>query len=191
MGSGWRDLSIRFLAPFGGRLSGVAAIWLVLIPHLLWGAEPYPSYSNKTIVNAATQTVEALAPNSIATLYGSNLSFTTSSPLTATGATLPGSLEGVTVYVNGLIAHLLYVSPTQINFLIPYELTPGNVGVVVTRQSAAGPLVVVPLNSTSPGLFPWKDNYAIAAHLSGALISPDAPATAGEIIVVYAAGLGG
>jgi uncharacterized protein (TIGR03437 family) len=50
--------------------------------------------------------------------------------------------------------------------------------------------VEVQLNSTSPGLFPWNGNYAIATHLSGALVSPDAPAVAKEIIVIYAAGLG-
>jgi uncharacterized protein (TIGR03437 family) len=39
-------------------------------------------------------------------------------------------------------------------------------------------------------MFPWNGNYAIATHLSGALLSPDAPAVAGEIVVIYAAGLG-
>jgi uncharacterized protein (TIGR03437 family) len=171
---------------------GKAAIFLIAaLPALLYAADPYPAYSTDSIVNAATQTVESLAPNTIATMYGTNLAFSTSSATgTAVGATLPSQLGGVTVYVNGLIAHLFFVSPTQINFLIPYELTPGIVTVTVARQGAAGPTVKVQLNSTSPGLFPWNGNNAIATHLSGALITATAPAAAGEIIVIYAAGLG-
>src|SRR3954463_3644662 len=70
-------------------------------PPLLCAVDTYPSYSAQSIVNTATQTAEALAPNSIATIYGTNLAFATSSSQTAvTGSTLPTTLEGVTVYVN-------------------------------------------------------------------------------------------
>lgn len=188
---------------------GRAVIWSVtalaiLFCRSLHAADTYPAYSAQSIVSGATQTVEALAPNSIATIYGTNLSFTTSSTSgTLPGSTLPNTLEGVTVYVNNIAAHLFFVSPGQINFLIPYEITPGTVSIAVARQGAAGPSVKIPLNSTAPDLFAWSGgagtsatglsnalNYAIAVHLSGALISPDAPATAGEIIVLYAAGLG-
>jgi uncharacterized protein (TIGR03437 family) len=173
------------------RAGRAALLAFAALPALLLGVDTYPSYSTQSIVNSATQTVEALAPNTIATIYGTNLAFSTSSAAGAlSGSTLPSSLAGVTVYVNGLFGHLFFVSPTQINFLIPYELTPGMVTIAVARQGAAGPSVKVQLNSTSPGLFPWNGNYAIATHLSGALVSPDAPAVAEEIIVIYAAGLG-
>ena len=64
------------------------------------------------------------------------------------------------------------------------------VNVAVARQGLAGPTLRVRLNATSPGLFQWNGNYAIASHLSGRLVGPDAPAKAGEIVVVYAVGLG-
>jgi uncharacterized protein (TIGR03437 family) len=173
------------------RSGKVALLAFAALPALLFGLDTYPSYSTESIVNAATQTVEALAPNTIATIYGTNLAFSTSSAVgTLSGSTLPTTLAGVTVYVNLFPGHLFFVSPTQINFLIPYELTPGVVTIEVARQGAAGPPAKIQLNSTSPGLFPWNGNYAIATHLSGALVSPDAPATAKEIIVIYAAGLG-
>src|SRR5438128_11302606 len=102
MGCGRQEAVLRF---------GKAAIFLfAALPTLLFCADTYPSYSTQSIVNAATQTVEALAPNTIATIYGTNLAFGTSSALAASGSTLPVTLEGVTVYVNGLFGHLFFVS---------------------------------------------------------------------------------
>src|SRR5215472_4707225 len=150
-----------------------------------------PYYTSQSIVHAATQTVEALAPNTIATIYGANLAYDTvaAGNSSISGATLPETLAGVTVVVNGILANLFYVSPTQINFLIPYDLTAGTVNLFVARQGTSGPLVPIKLNSTAPGLFQFN-GYVIATHLNGALIAQDAPATAGEIIVIYVAGLG-
>ncbi len=151
-----------------------------------------PSYSAASIVNGATQTAEALAPNTIATMYGTNLAYDTYAVAASdlNGGALPSSLDGVTLYVNNLPAHLFFVSPGQINFLVPYELIPGMVTVFVLRDNLAGPVVTIQLNSTAPGLFPWNGNMAIAIHLNGTLVSAGAPAHAGEIIVIYAAGLG-
>jgi uncharacterized protein (TIGR03437 family) len=148
-----------------------------------------PSYTTQSIVHAATQTAEALAPNTIATIYGTNLAFDTVIANTNPGAVLPTTLAGVSVVVNGLLANLFFVSPTQINFLVPYDLTAGNVTVFVARQGIAGPVVQIQLNSTAPGCFEWN-GLILAAHLNGALISAASPATPGEIVVIYVAGLG-
>jgi uncharacterized protein (TIGR03437 family) len=149
-----------------------------------------PSYSAQSIVHAATQTVQALAPNTIATIYGANLSFdTVVAANTVIGSTLPESLDGVTVVVQGLIAPLFFVSPTQINFLVPYDLTAGTVTLFVAHQALAGPVVQIQLNSTAPGFFQYN-NLVIATHLNGSLLSTAAPGNGGEIIVIYIAGLG-
>jgi uncharacterized protein (TIGR03437 family) len=150
-----------------------------------------PSYSAASIVNAATQTAGPLAPNTLATLYGSNLAFDTVAASTLVGGSLPVSLDGVTLSVGNIAAPLLFVSPGQINFIVPYNLiAEPTVNVYVARQNIAGPVVAIQLNATAPGLFPWDGNQAIAIHLNGALISPTAPAHAGEIVVIYADGLG-
>ncbi|MDE3198699.1 MAG: hypothetical protein KGN84_20295, partial [Acidobacteriota bacterium] len=66
---------------------------------------PGPSYSVDSIVHTATQTPEALAPNAIATIYGTYLSFgTASAGNLVSGQVLPDLLSGVTVVVGGLIA---------------------------------------------------------------------------------------
>jgi uncharacterized protein (TIGR03437 family) len=156
------------------------------------GTGTYPFYTAQSIVNAATQTLETLAPNTIATLYGTNLAFDVRAvaPSDIVKGKMPTSLEGVGVWVNSLPCSLFYVSPTQINFLVPYQLTAGTVSVIVARDSQAGPTVNIPLNNTSPGLFLWNGNNAVAAHLNGTVISAASPAVPKEIIVIYAAGLG-
>ena len=84
---------------------------------------------------------------------------------------MPVSLDGVGVWVNSIPCSLFYVSPTQINFLVPYQLTAGTVSLVVARDSQAGPTVTIQLNTTSPGLFLWNGNSAVAGHLNGVALS--------------------
>jgi len=154
------------------------------------GNGPIPSYTAQSIVNAATQTVEALAPNTIATLYGTNLAFDTVAVTGVVGGTMPTSLDGVGVWINSISCSVFFVSPTQINFLVPYQLVAGTVSLVVARDGQAGNTVSIQLNNTSPGLFVWNGNNAVAAHLNGQVISPTSPAVPGEVVVLFVAGLG-
>ena len=152
---------------------------------------PAPTYSAQSIVHAATQTAGALAPNTIATIYGSNLSYSTATATSSSlvGGSLPLSLAGVGVIVSGWQANLFYVSPTQINFLVPYQLIAGPVNVVVTCDGLAGPEIQVQLNASAPGMFIYN-GFVLATHLDGTLLTAGSPAGPGEIIVIYALGLG-
>jgi uncharacterized protein (TIGR03437 family) len=151
-----------------------------------------PIYSAASIVNAATQTAEILAPNTIASIYGTNLSWTTHAVTAGdlNGGTLPVSLDGVSVYVNGILSSLFFISPGQINFLIPYDLVSPSATIYVTRQGVSGPPATIPLATTAPAFFEWNGNFALATHADGSLVSSSAPAQASEIIVLYAVGLG-
>ncbi|HLX07686.1 MAG TPA: hypothetical protein VKY89_07460 [Thermoanaerobaculia bacterium] len=60
--------------------------------------------------------VAVVSPDGIATLFGQNLASTTAS---TSGSSLPTTLGGVNVTVDGLAAGLSYVSPTQINLVLP------------------------------------------------------------------------
>jgi uncharacterized protein (TIGR03437 family) len=149
-----------------------------------------PSYTSTSIVQAATQTPEALAPNTIGTIYGTNLAYVTDQAgPQLMGSTLPTSLGGVSVVVDGYDCNLFFVSPTQVNFLVPYQLVAGATTLVVENQGVAGPVVPIQLNSTAPGMFLYN-GFVIATHLNGTLVSAASPAAPGEIIVIYAAGLG-
>ena len=163
---------------------------------LLWAAREVragaPSYSVDSIVNTATQTAGFLSPNGLATIYGSELAFGTNSvpaySLTAGG--LPMTLGGTSVVVGGFLAGLIYVSPTQINFVVPYELAQGTVTLFVGRDALAGPLIRIQLYAAAPAFFTWNGNYAIAAHLDGTIVGPANPARPGETILLFVTGLG-
>jgi uncharacterized protein (TIGR03437 family) len=174
------------------RLLAAGAIFLIEPSLGLCQLTPTaPSYSAQSIVQAATQTAGALAPNTIATIYGSNLSYSTATATSSSlvSGSLPESLAGVSVVVNGWEANIFYVSPTQINFLVPYQLTPGTVTVIVVCDGLSGPEAQIQLNSTAPGMFVYN-GMVLATHLNGTLLTAASPATPGEIIIIYALGLG-
>lgn len=132
-----------------------------------------------------------LTPNGLATIYGSNLAYSTQAAAAASdgNSALPSSLAGVQVTVGGVIASLLYVSPTQINFLMPTGLLPGDTTVVVTREGTSAPAAPITLLDVAPALF-VVDTGIAAEHADGTVVSTDAPAQPGEVIVVYGTGFG-
>lgn len=184
-------------AMHGGR--PVVALILFTVPLLALPLQlaadinpPAITYSTASIVNAASYSADALAPNTIASIYGTNLAYGVAavSPGDMQGGGLPTQLGGVSVYFDGLPAGLYYVSPLQINLLVPNLLIPGVLQVVVARNGFAGPSVPVTLNLTGPALFADAAGNAIAQHLDGTLVSMSLPAQPGEWVVLYAEGLG-
>ena len=151
-----------------------------------------PSYTTASIVSAASYSGDALAPNAIVSLFGTNLSFVTNSTSgrDLVNGGIPTTLGGVTVYISGVEAGLFYVSPTQINFLIPSIFLPGPATLLVARDGVSGPSVPITLLATGPALFQDANGNAIATHLDGSQITDTAPAHAGEWVVLYAGGLG-
>jgi len=148
-----------------------------------------PSYSTASIANAATNLTSGFAPNSIVSIYGTNLAFATAGVTTQSGI-LPVTLNGVTVYVGNTPGYIFFVSPQQINVLIPVNLNPGPTSITIVRQGTAGPTVPIVLTATAPSLFEIAPNTILATHADGSLITSAAPARPGETIIIYAIGLG-
>ena len=165
-----------------------------LLALTLQGQSSGPSYSAAGLVNGATYLPGPLAPNTWATLYGSNLAWNTAvaGPADMTGNQWPIKIAGAGVQVlfaGGTPAHLSFVSPTQINFLTPASRAPGLTTMTLIRDGVAGPSIPVTFTDAAPGLF-QNNSMAAAAHADGSLISVDAPARPGEIVVLYGTGLG-
>jgi uncharacterized protein (TIGR03437 family) len=172
----------------------VQRLWPVLVALLCSAARGQaPAYSAAGIVNAANYSPGPFAPNSVITLFGSNLS---NSPLGVSapiGLVIPTTNSaGVSVFVANMWAPVLYASPTQINFLIPTELTAGVLSVTVVKQGVNGPSVNITLVPGAPALFPSADGYVLAAdwNNANALVTPQAPAHPLDTVIVYATGLG-
>ena len=151
-----------------------------------------PFYSGSSIVNSATNGTGWFAPNAYVTIYGTNLSASTRAIRgeDIVGGTLPTTLGGVRVFVSGTAASLFYVSPEQVNFLIPSSFRPGEVDLWITRDGTAGPKVRITLQEAAPGLFQSDGGVIVATHADGSLINGERPAAAEEIVVLYATGLG-
>jgi uncharacterized protein (TIGR03437 family) len=121
------------------------------------------------------------------------------------GAPAPTSLGGVSVKVGDRYAPLFFVFPTQINGMIPYEVS-GSVDVtVVTGPGANGNTFKVSLSPTAPGIFSadssgkgqgailngLETNQGIASLVAPLGSFPNAhPAKPGDVIIFYASGLG-
>ena len=140
------------------------------------------------VVNAASgkaaYSIPAAARGEIITLYGSNFIPPSSSSSAANGFPLPKVLGGVSVLVNTIPAPLLFVSATQINALIPYELADSlaSTTVVVTNGSVASAPLQIDLLAQDPGIFLVEKN--------GAPVSAANTLGAGDTVTILATGLG-
>jgi beta-glucosidase len=141
------------------------------------------------IVNAASYLVN-LAPGALATLYGSQLADGTPAIQATSG--FPTTAGGVTVSVNNVNAPLIYVSPTQINFQIPWETPIGiAVPVVVTRDKTPSTAVTVTLAAAeAPSMF--LNDYAngIAWVTGSQCVATECAVQAGGTYQLWANGLG-
>lgn len=153
-----------------------------------------PYYTAESIVNAADFQPGPLAPNTLGTLFGTGLAYVTRglAPEDIVGGVLPNVLPGtgVRILIGGLAANILYVSPGQINFLVPNLLRPGRTELQVVRNGLAGPPVPFEIASASPAIFQADAQTVIAARPDGSPITADQPAKAGDILTLYATGLG-
>ncbi|HZT30184.1 MAG TPA: IPT/TIG domain-containing protein [Bryobacteraceae bacterium] len=106
-----------------------------------------------TVVNGASfDSTQPMAPGSFATIFGQNLCGQTAAGNWIAPGQLPTSLGSCSVAVNGMPAMLLYVSPGQINFVVPQNLGPGSGSVVVNNgsQALSGTMMV---GQAGPGIF--------------------------------------
>jgi uncharacterized protein (TIGR03437 family) len=150
------------------------------------------SYSAASIVNSASNSPDALAPNTIATVYGAGLSYgtTTAFGVMPSNGMMPVQLAGTQVWVGAGWAPLYYVSPTQINFLVPTELRPGDMDFFVTHDGLAGPHVKITLHDAAPRFYPWGLGMIASTHADGTVIAKGNPAHPGETVLLYGTGLG-
>ena len=105
------------------------------------------------VVNSASNGTIG-SPGALMTIYGTNLANTTTRPGTSF------SSGGVSVTVNGTAAELVYLSPTQINIEVPFEVGagPAMLGVNNNGQIAAYQLDIAP---SAPGIFTDGNGFLV------------------------------
>lgn len=141
-----------------------------------------------SVLNGASYS-GALAPGTWAAIFGTSL---TSSTATATSVPLATVLGGVTVTFGGVAAPLYYVSPGQINAVIPFEVVipaSGTVPVEVISPTGTGAAFTVQLSKNAPAIFTQNGSGSGAPLVFDASFKPVTVAANGTLIM-YATGLG-
>lgn len=174
------------------------------LPHGLLGRlQAAPIVTADNVVNAASF-LPAVAPNTWVTITGGNLSGTTRLWETEdfVNNALPTDIDSVGVTVNGLPAYVSYVSPTQLNVLLPVDTpTTGTVQLQTYSFGLTSGAVTVPVQAVAPAFFLQSDGkHIVATHADGSLIGPATtsssgastatPAAPGETVILYGNGFG-
>lgn len=123
----------------------------------LQAAPPLPNVAS---VSAASFAAGALAPETITAAFGTGLS---QNIVVASTFPLPTTLDNTQVIVVDAFgserpAPLFFVSPTQINYLVPQGLFPGTATVFVRRSGNDVAQGSIPVESAAPALFAANAN---------------------------------
>ncbi len=146
------------------------------------------------IVNGASFLPTALSRGTIASIFGNGLANTT---VAADSIPLPTELTGTQVLVRGFLAPLYFVSPGQINFLIPFEI-PKNETSVNVQVRVGGVIVqegMLQLSVSSPGIFqyfikPTMAPQAVITDINWQLVNRNNRIMPGSHYIIFATGLG-
>jgi uncharacterized protein (TIGR03437 family) len=141
-----------------------------------------PRMAVAAVVSGANFAAEG-APGAIMTLFANTVAGV-DGIVAAARYPLPTTLSGVTVRVNGAAAPLYAVTPSQINFQLPWDVS-GEASIAVTGSGDTAPAFRLRTAPAAPALFAVAQRGANAS-----LISASNPALRGETIVLYASGLG-
>ena len=165
---------------------------------LLGRLQAAPVVTAADVVNGANFQ-PAIAPNTWVSIKGGNLSGTTRvwDSDDFVSSALPTDIDNVSVTVNGTDAYVEYVSPGQLNVLMPVGLAPGAAQVQTYNFGLASAAVTVQVQDVAPAFFLQSDGmHVVATHADGSLVGPTStttgatPAAPGETIVLYGTGFG-
>jgi uncharacterized protein (TIGR03437 family) len=170
-----------------GTLVSISTSGLVELPGAFDAGIAIPRVT--AITNAADYS-NGLAPGGLVSIFGQNLA-----PDTAGAGTvpLPTTLSGICVTANGLRLPLLYVSSTQINAQLPFELT-GQAATTLHTPGGLSDIYYAQLSSAAPAVFQKSLGGqmfpTIVRDKNGEIVTLSNPVHPNETILIYATGLG-
>jgi uncharacterized protein (TIGR03437 family) len=162
--------------PFQVTGGGAGLIESAGIDYILpyWMGRYYGVIPGNTVQSAAAPST-AIAANSLASLFGVNLAANTAQ---ANSQPLPTSLGGVMLTVTDAggmprNAPLLYVSPSQINFVLPDGTIPGTATLGVINSAMTTQTATATVATVAPTLFS-VNGTGIGVAAASAIITPTA-----------------
>jgi uncharacterized protein (TIGR03437 family) len=181
---------------YAGSVSvfGAAAANVELVaasPQLIFTGAGRSAFVNpeQAVVNGSSSAPNQAPAGSFFSIYGSDL---------ATKADLPTAIPLLTtvlttsVTVNGELAPLFYVSPTQINAQMPEDIKPGLATVVVKNGPSTSNAVAVTIPATgTPGIsIAYPTNHAVVTNQDGSVNTTTTPAKVGDTVTAWFTGGG-
>jgi uncharacterized protein (TIGR03437 family) len=162
-----------------------------------------PQINAGGIVNNASYNLgsdaSSVAPGSIAAIFGSNLTDGSSclppncNPTFGSNGKLNTTMAGAQVTVGGTAVPIFYATPTQLGVQIPFELAGGQAQVAVSVAGRSSTATTANVATVAPGIFTYTaDGKGAGAitHVDGSAVTTQSPAQPGELVILYATGLG-
>ena len=165
----------------------------VVVYGQLGGPQVAGSPAISSVVNSASFLPGAVAPGELVTIFGANLGPVSEEPGVVTGGLVAASIDNLQVLIGGTAAPILYVSPTQINAVVPFGLSGSTAQVEVVYQGQTMASTTVPVQAASPAVFSANGNgggQGAILNQDGSVNSPSNPASPGSVVVLYATGAG-
>jgi uncharacterized protein (TIGR03437 family) len=187
--------ALTITAPANSTNSATVQVTLTVTPR----PTPLPMTGSVPLVtavlNGASQMAGSVSPGEIVIIFGQNIGPAAPAGL-AVGADgkVATLLSGVQALFDGVPAPLLYVSASQVNAVVPYEVAPNAVANLQLQfNGTAIPAGGVPVAPATPAVFSIDSTGQGAAAVlnqDNTVNSPANPAARGSIVQIYATGAG-
>jgi uncharacterized protein (TIGR03437 family) len=149
-----------------------------------------PAINSGGIVNGASFTSQLVSAGEIVTAFGMDLGPTPSQQPGAVNGFLQTAAGGTSVTFDGTPGPLYYVSANQVNLQVPFQVAgKASTTVLLSYNGQTSPPYVLNLRAVDPAVFIANGRMAIL-NAAGAQITASNPAHAGDVLSIYATGLG-
>ncbi|MBI3681849.1 MAG: hypothetical protein HY235_15825 [Acidobacteria bacterium] len=187
----WQQVFTRTVAPLYNRTAviNLTTSGFTVLPWNYDAATAIPRIER--VVNAADQT-SGVANGSLVYIYGADLS-----PINQATQQmpLPTALGESCLTVNGVPVPVIFVSPTQINGQLPFQVD-GNVTMVLRTPGGVSDNFNITILAAAPSVFrngtagTQRDLPAVFRASNGLLVTLTNPVHRGDHITIYLTGLG-
>lgn len=147
-----------------------------------------------SITNSGSGIQGPIAPGELFTIKGANLGPASGISFSVNSARgVNTTLAGTQVMVGAIAAPILYASATQINAIVPYEISGQSQVTVQAQYQGAAAAQAVQVANASPGAFTLDETGSgtvVAANQDGTINGPSNQAPQGSYVTIYFTGGG-